>query len=77
MYTYGCRFFGELFLFCFVFQSGALFLAICILEQKPVLYFAEIWSKQLPFALFIDVSMVSLAFSTVFIDLPKVFIDFP
>ena len=70
-------FLGELFLFCFVFQSGALFLAICILEQKPVLYFAEIWSKQLPFALFIDVSMVLLAFSTVFIDLPKVFIDFP
>ena len=43
-YLIGCRF----FLFFFVFQSGALFLAICyILERKPVLC----WILELKFAI--------------------------
>ena len=41
LYHIGCSFFWVVFLspvFFFVFQSGALFLAICyILEQKPIL----------------------------------------
>ena len=58
----GCRFFlggGGGF---FVFQSGALFLAICyILEQKPVLCW--ILKLKCAIALFIDFSMALIDFS--------------
>ena len=76
--TKGCRFCLDfLMFFCdfwIVFQSGALFLAICyILEQKPVLCW--IWELKFAICTVHQFSMVLLDFSMVFIDLPKVFID--
>ena len=72
----GCSFFCYFIFIIFVFQFGALFLAICyILEQKPVLC----WILELTCAICTvhRCSMVLAGFSTVFIDLPKVFDLFP
>ena len=60
-------------LFCLVHFS----LLFATFWSKKNLYFAEFCSKILPFALFIDFSMVLVGFSIVFIDLPKVFIIVP
>ena len=80
---YGLFYMGAVFFYCcffpilFVFQSGALFLAICyILEQKSVLC----WILELKCAIctvhwFFPWFLAG--FSMVFIDLPKVFIDIP
>ena len=61
----------------FVFQSGALFLAVCyILGQKHVLCWMDFGTNICHLHCSSIFSMVLLGFSMVFIDLPKVFTGF-